>query len=304
MGDERMNSIEISQIDLRYEDFRLKDRHRERILLSSIQEKGVLEPVYGVGHSPVILLDGFKRYRCAKALGIGLIGCTEIAPEPSTGILQLIRTSNAKSLNLLEQARWLDELHEKYGLSVAAIAERVERSKTWVSMRLGILKAMRPTVRDAVFSGQFPVRSYLYTLQQLTRVSAVSGKEVEEFVEVTRNKNLSTRDIDSLARGFFYGSQELKDQIRKGDLGWSLSEMKKVNQRESQSQSLNETESRLIRDLEIIQKYVRRVSRSVNDPRLTSKVFAEANLLAGGVLKLLPSFSHVLEKFYDHSRKA
>ena len=304
MGDERMNSIEISQIDMRYEEFRLKDRHRERALLSSIQEKGVLEPLYGVGQSPPILLDGFKRFRCAKALGIESIPWTEIASEATSGIVQLIRTSNAKSLNLLEQARWLDELHEKYGLSLAVLAEKVERSKAWVSVRLGILKDMSLNVREAVFSGQFPVRSYLYTLCKFTRVNGVSREGIEEFVAVTRKKNLSTRDIDVLARGFFQGGKELREQIRVGNLAWSLSEIKKASQRETQGKKLNEAESRLIRDLEIIQKYVRRVGRGIDDPRLTSEVLAEANLLAGGVLTLLPSFTSALEKFYEHSRKA
>ena len=63
-----VEKIEITNLDLRYEKFRLKSKKIERALLASILENDIQEPLRGVdlGDGTKILLDGFKRYRCAK----------------------------------------------------------------------------------------------------------------------------------------------------------------------------------------------------------------------------------------------
>ena len=59
--------VEISCIDLRFEGYRLKNKAAERALLASIAEKGIRDPLQGVDKEGArILLNGFKRYRCAQ----------------------------------------------------------------------------------------------------------------------------------------------------------------------------------------------------------------------------------------------
>ena len=54
-------------------------------------------------------------------------------------------------------------------------------------------------------SGQFPVRAYMYNLRTFTRVKKVPGKEIDTFVQAVAGKSLSTRDIETLAYGYFHG---------------------------------------------------------------------------------------------------
>ena len=64
-----IRQVEISSFDLRFADIRLRNQAGERILLASISQKAVREPLQGVDmDSTPILLNGFKRYRCAKKL--------------------------------------------------------------------------------------------------------------------------------------------------------------------------------------------------------------------------------------------
>ena len=67
--------VEIRKIDRKYEGYRLKDKYREMNLLSSIQENGIREPLQCVEgyENKCILLDGYKRLRCAIKLKISLI---------------------------------------------------------------------------------------------------------------------------------------------------------------------------------------------------------------------------------------
>ena len=104
-------SVERSTLDLRYEGHRLRDRARETRLLASIAERGIQEPLEGVDASAGrLLLNGFKRYRCAARLGIESVPYVSLAEEEASGILSLMRISTDKTLGILEQARFLADL--------------------------------------------------------------------------------------------------------------------------------------------------------------------------------------------------
>jgi len=69
-----VDHVEISSLDLRYEDCRLKSSKTEKELLTSILERGIRDPLQGVDvKGKRILLDGFKRYRCAIRLHLGSV---------------------------------------------------------------------------------------------------------------------------------------------------------------------------------------------------------------------------------------
>ena len=61
--------IELSSLDLRYEGYRMKNAELEERLLASIAQRGIEEPLEGVQlQDASILLNGLKRYRCARKL--------------------------------------------------------------------------------------------------------------------------------------------------------------------------------------------------------------------------------------------
>lgn len=64
-------TVERSSLDLRYESYRLRNGAAEARLLASIAERDIEQPLRGVDTPQGrLLLDGFKRYRCATKLGI------------------------------------------------------------------------------------------------------------------------------------------------------------------------------------------------------------------------------------------
>ena len=196
-----VEQVEISRLDLRYEDFRMKSPGTEKALLMSIMEKGIRDPLQGVDTKAArVLLDGFKRLRCAQKLGIGMAPYVSMAGDEVLGIIELIRISNAKSLSILEQARFVDELKNVHKMSTAEIAELLERSKSWVSVRSGIMAEISDYVLDQMFKGRFPVYSYMYTLRPFMRINAVQADEVDEFVRSVAGKKLSLRNIELVIR--------------------------------------------------------------------------------------------------------
>jgi ParB/RepB/Spo0J family partition protein len=295
-------TIDINEIDLRYANYRLQNNRRETELLTSILEKGIIEPLYIIGKTPYILIDGFKRYRCAKKLNISTIPYILLDEEEAVAIIKFIRHTNNNILNIVEQAQLINELKTTFQMTTREIAQKLERSIGWVGMRLGLLNEMSDIAQKAIFSGRFPVYSFMYTLRQFMRMNKVSSSEVDNFIQATAGKKLSTRDIELLANGYFHGGEYLKDQIKLGNLNWSLDKLKNLKTSDLQN-SMNDFDRQFIRDLEIIQKYMSRLDYKINNCQLTNPiVLAQSNLLSEGILSQLNQFSKTLRRFYDKSR--
>lgn len=302
-GMEMSQEIEITTLDLRYASYRMQNSAQERRLLSSIAERGIEEPLEGVAKASCnILLNGFKRYRCARKLHIGVVPYVSLGEDEALGIVGLLRISNNKALSILEQARFIDDLKNLHGLTPTAIAAEVGRSKSWVSMRLGLIGEMSGVVREKIFSGAFPVYPYMYTLRQFMRMNSVSKKDVEEFVVALSGKNLSVREIERLARGYFEGPASIREEILKGNVSLPLEQMAKVPE---DGDGCTGFERVFLKDLMIVQKYMQRVMGKSSDRRLKSQSFhAQANLLTEGILSKTSAFIEAVRGLHDRSGKA
>lgn len=299
--------VELGQLDLRYENCRLKSPVAEARLLAAIAQEGIQQPLQGVELSSLpaqasaqagarILLNGFKRLRCAQKLHLSTAPFVSLASDEAAGILCLLRTANDHALSLLEQARFLDELKAVHGLSVAEMAQQLSRSKAWVSLRLGVLAELSAVVRQALFDGAFPVYSYLYTLRPFRRLNGAAA--VDEFVTALRGKKLSARQIEHLAHGFFRGPESFREQIRKGHLTLPLQQLKDLPE---DPDGCSEFERVFLADLEQGQKVLVRLMTKSTDGRLSSRPFcAQAHLLCAGLLSRLPAFTKNLQSLYDH----
>ena len=264
-------SVELSTLDLRYEGYRLWDDAREVRLLASIAQRGIEEPLEGVDTSEARpLLNGFKRRRSAKKLGIECVPYVSLGEEEATGILNLMRASTDKGLGILEQARFIADLLTVHGMSVAEVARTLSRSKGWVSMRRALLEGMSPAIQEILFRGTFPVYSYMYTLRPFMRMNAGRQDEIERFVRAVAGQRRSVRDIELLAHAYFRGPASLREAIEGGKLGWSLDQLKRVPE---DREGCNTFERGLLKDLELLQESIERVMAGCHDPRLTNRAF-------------------------------
>ena len=298
-----VDQVEISSFDLRYESCRMRSAGAEKALLLSILDKGIRDPLQGIDTKQCrILLDGFKRYRCANKLGIGIVPYCSLGSDEAFGIIELIRISNAKSLSILEQAKLIDELKRVHNMTVSEIAQLVDKSKGWVGMRVGMIGQMSEFVMRKIFSGQFPVYAYMYSLRPFIRMNGINKKEIDEFVSSVAGKNFSIRDIELLAHGYFKGSDQLRSQIKSGKIAWPLNRLKQAS---ATAGDCTQLERQMLSDLEVTQKYMQRVTYKSKDKRLKNRVFfAQANLLAGGILRQLDVFTQAIRQFHDRSRQA
>ena len=79
--------MELSRLDLRYEGYRMKNAALEERLMGLIAQRGIEEPLEGVeGPEVSILLNGFKRYRCACKLHLRMVPYASLGQDEVVGL--------------------------------------------------------------------------------------------------------------------------------------------------------------------------------------------------------------------------
>lgn len=298
-----MSEIELTSLDLRYEGYRMRNRACEARLLVSICERGIVESLEGVEvEDRHVLLNGFKRWRCARRLGLGTAPYVSLGEDAAMGIVALLRASSDRALSLLEQAGFVDELKRLHGMSIAEIAEVLSRSKAWVSLRVGLLAEMTPAVRGKLFAGAFPVYAYMYSVRPFMRINGTGADALEPFVTALSGKGLSVREIAHLAQGYFRGPSALREQIASGNVALALRRLKRA---EAHGDGCTPFEQAMLADIEQAQKYMQRVMGKSPDPRLESAAFrAQAQLLLAGVLDRGAAFFQSVRQLHDRCGQA
>lgn len=299
-----MEAIELNTIDLRFEHIRHKDSDAERRLLASIMERDIQEPLLvsaGNDSHTYVLLDGFKRYRCAKKLDKGIVFVECIAEDVVAGVFSLMRRETASGLDILEQAGLIEALHKKYGLSIYEIAVRLEHSPSWVSMRLGILEELSDCIRGKIMSGAFPARAYMYGIKGFTRVNNISQDRVDAFVKAVSGKGLSTRELFVLSRAYFTGGTVIEQLVLAGDVHRAVS-MLTTDTEGRVDATLDDPERVFIADLSSVATGMIRVIAGTADRRLDNQSFKQyVNLWSVAIFKRLEEFSTVIKELYDRS---
>jgi hypothetical protein len=233
-----------------------------------------------------------------------MVPWSTIADSEADGITSILTRSNSYTLHILEQARLVDELKQQFQLTVGEIANRLLRSVSWVSVRIGLLAEMSPKVREFVFTGKFPARTYLYTVRHFTRVKRISQREVEEFIEACAGRKLSTRQLEILARGYFEGRSRIREEIRNGHFDWSLKELRGVMTHDDpRSARLSDVEAGLIRDLDMVSRALGRILLKSRGADISSAFCAEAELFCGGLLSRFDLYKESIEGIYAQCRK-
>jgi hypothetical protein len=78
-----------------------------------------------------------------------------------------------------------------------------------------------------------------------------------------------------------------------------------ANEAPADPDGCSEPERVLLKDLEIVQKYMIRVMGKGQDPRIKSRNFhAQCHLLAGGILSRNNAFLHSIRQLHDRSGQA
>ncbi len=196
-----------------FDDARLKD------LAESIRMYGILQPlvvtrkeVYredGGLHTEYELISGERRLRASKIAGLAQVPALIRSGEDDARVkleLAIIENLQREDLNAVDRARSFQRLADEFGLKHTQIAEKVGKSREYVSNTLRIL-ALPEEMLNALSEGKI---SEGHTRPLLMLVD--HKEEQMTLYKEIMYKKLTVREAESIAR------KVATDRVRKKEL--------------------------------------------------------------------------------------
>jgi ParB/RepB/Spo0J family partition protein len=146
MAEDDMLDVPVNAMGESYARFRLIHPGSEAAVLESMRQFGQILPVVvatGPGSHRYELIDGFKRLRASRQLGLKTIRAKVLAlgvRPVKAAILQL--NWKARSIREVEEAMIVHSLHREDHLSQVDIAQLLGRHKSWVCRRIALMEKL------------------------------------------------------------------------------------------------------------------------------------------------------------------
>jgi hypothetical protein len=196
--------LDLHSLELDYGRLRAKRPIAEKRLLTSLGEYGQQNPVIVVAGEKAgryVVIDGHKRVRALAKLRADVVKAVVWEMSPSEGLLAAYQMASGCGWNAVEEGWLLWELVRVAGLSESEAGRRLERSKGWVSGRLGLVEMLPEAVLEGVRSGK--IGAYTATRHLLPFARANAGDCENLAVKIIEN-GFRSREVETLCR--YYGS--------------------------------------------------------------------------------------------------
>lgn len=193
--------LELHQLDLRFEGLRRREPRREARLLASLSERGQQVPIVVVGEH--IVVDGFKRLRQLAKLSQDTVVALSWSLDERDALLlgRMMRTAEEDAL---EQGWLLSELRDRFSMSQEEMAQRFDKSESWVSRRLALVVDLPHEVQEHVRGGALGAHAAMKYFVPLARANRDACVQVA--AELARHR-LSTRQIGAVYTAWMAGDE-------------------------------------------------------------------------------------------------
>ena len=206
--------LELQQLDLRYDTLRMRAPRRERALVASIAEVGQLFPIAVVldPTDPLrfVVIDGFKRIRARRQLREDTVRaiCWELTELEALLLHRAVRSVEGESV--LEQAWLLEELRQRFKLTMEELARQFERTPSWVSRRLALARELPDLVQDEIRAGRIVPHA---AAKHLVPMARANRDHCERLARAIAQHGLSSRDVGELYAGWRDGSPVSRERL-------------------------------------------------------------------------------------------
>lgn len=188
--------LELHQLEEKYAGLRVRDAARERRLAASLVEHGQQAPVVVTQDGErYVLLDGYARVGALRSLGRDLVDAVLLALPEAEALVLSHRLDNTRRRSALEEGWMLRVLVDEHGLRPGELAEKLDRSESWVSRRLALVRTLPTSVQRAVGLGRIPAQAAQKSLVPLARANAA---QCEQLVAGLGRRGASVRELARL----------------------------------------------------------------------------------------------------------
>ena len=205
--------LELHQLELRYEKLRRRNANKERLLVGSLAENGQQLPVVVISTGEAgtyVLLDGYKRVRALKSLRHDTVRAIlwDLGEIDALLLERLMRTGEPDGA--LAQGWLLEELHERFALSHEELARRFDKSQSWVSRHLALVRAVPREVQEHVQRGALPAHAAMKYLVPMARAKRA---DCVRLIAALGSMRPSTRDVGALYATWVSGNKATRELV-------------------------------------------------------------------------------------------
>jgi ParB/RepB/Spo0J family partition protein len=186
--------LELSRIGTSYERVRCLGPRQVELMKASLTAHGQLTALVVVERKGCPeLIDGFKRHRAARQMGWTALRVAVMElDEQGQWAAMLALNRAAQSMTVLEEALVLREL-TAMGMTQSGIGQILNRHKSWVSRRIGLLERLHPELVAQIREGILPPGAARRLL------SLPAGNQLELAAVVT-HQGLGSQETEELVR--------------------------------------------------------------------------------------------------------
>jgi len=205
--------LELHQLDLKYEALRVRDPAREQRLLASLGEHGQQTPLQVTASGAAdryVLIDGYARVRALRALARDEAEALVLELSEAEALLRSFGLDNTRPRSALEEGWLLRALLDEHRLLQQELATRLDRSPSWVSRRLDLVRVLPATIQDAVQRGRFSAKAAERVLVPLARAKPAL---CERLAQGLLPQGASTRDLTRIWAAWRRSTPEQRERI-------------------------------------------------------------------------------------------
>jgi len=246
----RVRELNLDELDLKYGQLSVRRPVAERRLLASLGEVGQQSPVIVVAVAEAgrfVVVDGHKRVRALKKLKADVAKAVvwEL-PEGEALATAYQMWANGRR-DAFEEGWLVAQLHRGFGWSLGEVGDRLVRSKSWVSRRLGLVESLPERVQELVQNGRIGSYSAAKHLLPLARAN---GPGCERLAEKIGELGLTSRQVAVVCEHYGCGRGRVAARILEDPLLFlKAREAAKIGRQEL---GLNDGENRCVKSLEMI----------------------------------------------------
>lgn len=195
-GGETIRDIKIGEIvPGEYQPRRHFDPEKQKELVESIREKGVIQPIIVRSHKEGYeLIAGERRLRAAHEAGMERIPAIvrNMSNEEALEI-GLIENIQRQDLNSIEEAEAYQQLIREFHMTQDVLAKKVGKDRSSITNSLRLLRLPK-FIQEEVVNGT------LSTGHARAILSLDNEKEQQEACEMIAKKDLSVRETEALIK--------------------------------------------------------------------------------------------------------
>ncbi len=244
-----IQELNLDSLDLRYAKLRVRRPLVENRLMASLGDRGQQSPVVVIAGKEAgryVVIDGHKRVRALSRLKSDVVKAAVWEMSAVEALVAAYQTACGSGWNAVEEGALVWELVRAAGLSETEVGRRLERSKAWVSGRLGLVESLPEAVMEGVRSGK--IGAYTATRHLLPFARANAGDCESLAVKIMEN-GFRSRQVETLCR--YYGSAGAEGRRRMlEDPGRFLKAL--ASTRLGGANGLGVEEARCLKNLELI----------------------------------------------------